>query len=123
MDTEVFCERMCHFISVVKLMSQEELLLILDGYSSHTQRLVLIKIVRKHGAAMQSLDIKFFQDIKYIPSIRYRSEAEGEIRGRVSTEHIAPLVHMAFTRTTTMESATNRFINCGFCLANRCFYG
>jgi hypothetical protein len=36
MNSEVFCEWMRHFISIVKPLPQEQVLLILDGHSSHT---------------------------------------------------------------------------------------
>jgi hypothetical protein len=37
---------------------------------------------------------------------------------RLSTEHTASFVDMAFARATTMESAINRFRNSGFWPAN-----
>jgi hypothetical protein len=55
MESEMFCQWMRHFFSVVKPMPHEQVLLILDGHSSHTQSLAAIEIARKNGVVMLSL--------------------------------------------------------------------
>jgi hypothetical protein len=63
-----------HFISAVKPIPQEKLLLILDGHSSHTQKLAAIEIARRHEVVMlslsphsthrmQPLDLKFIKPL------------------------------------------------------------
>jgi hypothetical protein len=49
---QLFCEWKRHFISVVKPIPQEKVLLIIDGHSSHTLSLTAIEIARKHGAVI-----------------------------------------------------------------------
>jgi hypothetical protein len=73
MDFEVFCEWMHRFISVVKPMPKEQVLLILDGHSSHTQSLAAVEIDCKHDVVMslpyhsthrmQPLDVTFFKPL------------------------------------------------------------
>jgi hypothetical protein len=49
MDSEVFCEWKRHFFSDVKLIPQENMLLISDGHSSLSLSLATTEIPRKHG--------------------------------------------------------------------------
>jgi hypothetical protein len=133
---EVLCELKRHFISVVKPMPWEKLLLILDEHSTHTQGLAAIEITRKHGVVMlslhshcknrlQPLDITFLKQLdtyEYMASAiaTKLSEKPGQ---RLSTEHIASLIGMAFPRAATMESAMNGFRNSGPWPADHCVCG
>jgi hypothetical protein len=70
-DFEVFCERKRHFISVVKPMSQENMLLNLDGHRSHSLSLAATEMTRKYEVVlslsshstrrMQPLDVMFLK--------------------------------------------------------------
>jgi hypothetical protein len=54
---------MHQFISDVKLMPQDNVLLNLDGHDSYTLSVAAVEIARKHGVAMlslQPLDVTFF---------------------------------------------------------------
>jgi hypothetical protein len=52
MESELFCEWKRHFISVVKLMTQENVLLNLDGHRSHILWVANIEIPHKYGVVM-----------------------------------------------------------------------
>jgi hypothetical protein len=52
MDYEVFCQLKCHFISTVKPIPQEKLLIISDGHSSYALSLAAIEISCKHAVVM-----------------------------------------------------------------------
>jgi hypothetical protein len=97
--SEVLCEWKRHFISVVKPMSQEKVLLILDGQSRHTLSLAAIEILRKQRVVMLRLlvEVTFFRTLR---TYSYdRDEAEGE--------NWAATYCVAFPKAVTMETAMN----------------
>jgi hypothetical protein len=119
MDSEVFCERKCHFISVVKPMPQEKVLLIFRWtqqshaesgcyWSSSKHEIVMVRLPSQSTHLMRRLDVTFFQDILHTLGISDRSESE-----RLSTKHIASLAGTAFPRAATMETAMNGLRNSG----------
>jgi hypothetical protein len=84
--SEVFCECKRHFVSIVKPMPQEKMLIILDGCSSHNLSEADIEIIRRHGVVMllqpshrtqrmQPPDITFFKDIDCLYGISHCNEA------------------------------------------------
>jgi hypothetical protein len=82
MGSEVFCERMRHFVSVVKPMPQEKVLLMLDGHSSHIRSVTTIEVARKHGVIM--LTLHFHSNAasrsRFIQAINDRIETERKPR-------------------------------------------
>jgi hypothetical protein len=73
-DSEAFCEWKRHFLSDVKPMPQEDVLLNLDGHRSHSQTLAAIEMTCKHEVVMlslpshgthrmQPLDVMFFKTL------------------------------------------------------------
>jgi hypothetical protein len=122
MDSEEFCERERHYISVVKPMPQEKFLLNLDEHSSHTEpgchwncsqtwRCHAVAPFPQHASNAASR-CHSFQATEYIASAKATNlrQKPGQ---RVSTEHIASLVGMAFSRASTLETAMNCFRNTG----------
>jgi hypothetical protein len=115
---------MHYFISVVKPMPHEQVLLILDGHSSHTQSLAAIEITRRHGVVMlslpshsthqmQPLDVTFFKQLNTFMSSAIATKLREKPGQRLSTEHIASLVGMAFPRAATIQTAVNGLRNSG----------
>jgi hypothetical protein len=113
MDSEELCEWKCHYISVVKPMPQEKILLNLAGHSSHTQNLAAIEIARKHGVVMPSHSTHRMQ----LPDVTFSRPLNTYVHGisgqRVSTQYIASLVGMAVPRPATVETGKNRLRNTG----------
>jgi hypothetical protein len=76
---------MLHFISSVKPTPQEQVLLILDGHSSHTQSLAAIEIALRHGvvaaipqhASNAASRHHVFQATEYVHVISDCNDAEG----------------------------------------------
>jgi hypothetical protein len=62
---------------------------------------------------MQSLDITFFKPLNTFMSSATATKLRENPGQRLSTEHIASLVDMAFPRAATMETAMNGFKNSG----------
>lgn len=120
MNAEVFRHWIEHFVAVVKPSTQEKVLLILDGHSSHTQSLAAIEVARRHGIIMlslpshcthrmQPLDVAFFKPLNTYFGSAIGTKLRENPGRRLTTEHIASLVGMAFPRAATMETAINGF--------------
>ncbi|KAJ4427131.1 hypothetical protein ANN_24747 [Periplaneta americana] len=124
MDSDTFCEWIRHFIRTVKPSSQEKVLLILDGHSSHTQSLKAIEICRQYGVIMlslpshcthrlQPLDVSFFKPLNTFMSAAISTKMRELPGQRLNVQHIASLVGVAFPRAANMQIAMNGFRHTG----------
>jgi hypothetical protein len=98
-DSSVFCEWKHHFISAVKSLQQEELLLILDGHSSHNQSLGAVETPRKHRVVMlrlpshsphqmQPLDVTFLKTLSAYIYIHAQYSFQCRFSGHCVNHHL-----------------------------------
>lgn len=128
----LFVEWLQHFIRCLKLEKSEkkQILLILDGHSTHTKNLEAISLARNYGIVMlslpahtthklQPLDKSFFKSLKHhfneVSAAWMRNHAGSTIK----QANISEILGTAYPRAVCMETAMHGFEFCGLWPCNR----
>lgn len=124
--SELFVNWLQHFIKCKKLEKgdRKQILLLLDGHSTHTKNLEAIQIARDHGIVMlsfpahtthrlQPLDRSFFKSLKS----SYNDAASTWLRSNpgsvIKQANVAELLGKAYPRSARMDIALNGFRGTG----------
>lgn len=130
--SELFLEWLTHFIKCTKLEKgqRNQILLIMDGHSTHTKNIDAINLARDYGIVMlslpphtthklQPLDVSFFKPLKN----RFNAAGEAWMRNHpdsvIKQANIAEILGVAYPRAVCMETAMNGFEACGLWPCNR----
>lgn len=123
-DMNLFFEWFKRFVVFSKASKDSPVLLLLDGHSSHTKNLQVIKYARENNVILlcfpphtthklQALDVAFMKPL----SLYYDDEVRKWLRtnpGRVVTFHqLSALFSAAYVRAATMQTAINGFRKTG----------
>lgn len=120
--SELFVQWLQHFIKCTKLekSDQKQMLLLLDGHSTHTKNLEAIELARDYGIVMlsfpahtthrlQPLDRSFFKSLKS----NYNQAASSWLRSNpgavIKQGNVAELLGKAYPRSVRMDIAQNGF--------------
>lgn len=123
-QSDIFSRWMERFITFSNATLQKKVLLLLDGYATHTKNLEVIDLAKKNGVIMlcfpphcthrlQPLDVSFMKPL----STFYSAEIQKWLRshpGRVVTSfQTAKLASNAFIKAATMQTAISGFRTTG----------
>lgn len=129
-NKEIFFVWIQHFIASVKPTSENKILLILDGHTSHTKNLEAIDYAKKHNVVLlslpahtsnklQPLDTSFFRPL----SCYFIDETEKWLRshpGRcVTAFQISMIFGKAYARAASVGNAASGFEKCGIWPLNK----
>lgn len=122
MTSELFVQWLQHFIKCTRLekRDQKQILLLLDGHSTHTKNLEAIQLARDYGIVMlsfpahtthrlQPLDRSFFKSLKN----SYNETASSWLRSNpgsvIKQANVSELLGIAYPRSVRMDIALNGF--------------
>ncbi|XP_061717591.1 uncharacterized protein LOC133525319 [Cydia pomonella] len=130
--SELFVDWLKHFIKSVRLEKSKErqILLILDGHSTHTKNLEAINLARDYGIVMlslpphtthklQPLDRSFFKPLKQNFNAACTSWMRNHPDCVIKQANISELLGMSYRRAVCMETAIHGFESCGLWPCNR----
>lgn len=132
-NSDLFVIWLKHFIAAVKPTTENKVLLILDGHSTHSRNLTAIELARENGIILlqlpghtthrlQPLDVAIFKPLQ----VYYDQAVEKWLRehpGRTITQyHVARLIGEAYGRAASIANATNGFRRCGIWPVDRNVY-
>ncbi|XP_011860377.1 PREDICTED: tigger transposable element-derived protein 6-like, partial [Vollenhovia emeryi] len=120
--SELFVQWLQHFIKCTRLekSDRKQILLVLDGHSTHTKNLEAIQMARDYGIVMlsfpahtthrlQPLDRSFFKSLKSC----YNEAASSWLRSNpgsvIKQANVAELLGKAYPRSVRMDIALNGF--------------
>ncbi|XP_030759182.1 tigger transposable element-derived protein 6-like [Sitophilus oryzae] len=122
--SELFVNWLKHFINSVKPSKNKNVLLIMDGHTTHTKNLEAITLARENGIIMMSLpahtihrmqpcDISFFKPL----SSYYNQAADKWLRANHSQNitqfQVSRLLGEAYAKAASVGNAVSGFAKCG----------
>ncbi|XP_030758190.1 uncharacterized protein LOC115883904 [Sitophilus oryzae] len=122
--SELFVKWLKHFINFVKPSKNKNVLLIMDGHTTHTKNLEAITLARENGIIMMSLpahtthrmqpcDISFFKPL----SSYYNQAADKWLRANHSQNitqfQVSRLLGEAYAKAASVGNAVSGFAKCG----------
>lgn len=129
---ELFIKWLEHFIKCLRLEKSQEnqVLLILDGHSTHTKNIDAINLAREYGIIMlslpahtthklQPLDRSFFKSLKQNFSAASSSWMRNHPGSVIKQANIAKILGEAYPRTVCMDKGIHGFESCGLWPCNR----
>lgn len=132
-NADLFVTWLKHFIAVVKPTTENKVLLILDGHTTHSRNLSAIELARQNGIILlqlpghtthrlQPLDVAVFKPLQ----VYYDQAVEKWLRehaGKAVTQfQVARLIGEAYGRAASIANATNGFRKCGIWPVDRNVY-
>lgn len=123
-NADLFLTWLKHFIAAVKPTTENKILLILDGHTTHSRNLAAIELARENGVILlqlpghtthrlQPLDVAIFKPLQ----VYYDQAIEKWLRqnpGRAVTQfQVARFIGEAYGRAASIANAANGFRRCG----------
>ncbi|XP_070529630.1 tigger transposable element-derived protein 1-like [Cardiocondyla obscurior] len=129
----LFVQWLQHFIKHLKLQKephQQQILLILDGHTTHTKNLEAINLAREYGIVMlslpahtthklQPLDRSFFKPLKSYFNKACAAWMRNNPGNLIKQVNISEILGTAYPQAVSMETAIHGFESCGLWPCNR----